>query len=296
MNWIALSRLLMDRIGHPTLVVDAHGKIISSNQELQGVLGLSGPQLEGKTWAEIFGSSSGHPDWLERAVAGTLLHQREVAHIARRRRIHFDFHLAPILDANEPAVLAVATSCYPLGAVPDDSTPRSVDYEVAQNHGGGFDLRRVADDGELVPVYGELPCYRFFHAASQPCGDCPLLRPSTDPWPRRAVRYRRANGGESCFEVIEAEPAGESVVRLRILSLPEQTLQAIHQNRLQTLARRAQLSERETEVLGHLLAGRGTQEMAELLGVAPRTIKYHQANVLGKLGVDSRLDLLRLVL
>jgi DNA-binding CsgD family transcriptional regulator len=96
--------------------------------------------------------------------------------------------------------------------------------------------------------------------------------------------------------VIEAEPAGDSVVRLRIVSLPEQTLQAIHQNRLQTLARHAHLSERETEVLGHLLAGRGTQEMAKLLGVAPRTIKYHQANVLGKLGVDSRLDLLRLVL
>jgi DNA-binding CsgD family transcriptional regulator len=296
MNWIALSRLLLARIGHPTLVVDARGKVISSNQELQGVLGLSPSQLEGKEWGEIFGSAGAYPDWLSQALAGTIAHRREVAHGARQRRIHFDFQLAPILDAEEPGVLAVATSCYPLGVVPDGCAPHSTDYEVAQNHGSGFDLLRVVNDGELVPVYGEQPCYRFFHAASQPCGDCPLLRPSTDPWPRRAVRYRRETSGDSCFEVIEAEPAGDSVVRLRIVSLPEQTLQAIHQNRLQTLAQRARLSERETEVLGHLLAGRGTQEMAELLGVAPRTIKYHQANVLAKLGVDSRLDLLRLVL
>lgn len=296
MNWLALSRLLMDRIGQPTLVLDAQGKIVSSNQELQGVLGLSGAQLEGRGWSEIFGSGSAQPDWLERALAGTLTHQIEVASSARQRRIHFEFHLAPILDASAPGVLAVATSCYPLGAAPDGCAPRSIDYEVTQNSGSGFDLRRVADDGELVPVYGAQPCYRFFHAASQPCGDCPLLRPSSEPWPRRTVRYRRAPGGEASFEVIEAEPAGDSVVRLRLLSLPEQTLQAIHQNRLQTLARRAHLSERETEVLGHLLAGRGSQEMAELLGVAPRTIKYHQANVLAKLGVDSRLDLLRLVL
>jgi DNA-binding CsgD family transcriptional regulator len=35
--------------------------------------------------------------------------------------------------------------------------------------------------------------------------------------------------------------------------------------------------------------------MAVLLQITPRTVKFHQANILEKLGVESRSDLLRLV-
>jgi DNA-binding CsgD family transcriptional regulator len=42
--------------------------------------------------------------------------------------------------------------------------------------------------------------------------------------------------------------------------------------------------------------GRSLDEIARILGIAPRTVKFHQANVLQKLGADSRLDLMRLLL
>jgi len=36
-------------------------------------------------------------------------------------------------------------------------------------------------------------------------------------------------------------------------------------------------------------------DIAQQLGIAPRTVKFHQANVLQKLGADSRVDLLRVL-
>jgi DNA-binding NarL/FixJ family response regulator len=56
----------------------------------------------------------------------------------------------------------------------------------------------------------------------------------------------------------------------------------------------ARLTAREREVLDLLLLGRTHSEIGLALGIAARTAAYHQANILEKLGADSRLDLLRL--
>ena len=48
------------------------------------------------------------------------------------------------------------------------------------------------------------------------------------------------------------------------------------------------LSEREREVLRHLVQGQTDREMAELLAISPRTVNVHVANIRGKLGVSSR--------
>jgi DNA-binding NarL/FixJ family response regulator len=52
------------------------------------------------------------------------------------------------------------------------------------------------------------------------------------------------------------------------------------------------LTPREQEVLELVLDGRSTRNMADELGVSERTIKFHVANVLAKLGAKSRLSLL----
>jgi DNA-binding NarL/FixJ family response regulator len=58
----------------------------------------------------------------------------------------------------------------------------------------------------------------------------------------------------------------------------------------------ARLTEREREVLDLLLLGRTHQDIAAVLGISERTSKFHQANLLLKLGAESRLDLMRLFL
>ncbi len=56
----------------------------------------------------------------------------------------------------------------------------------------------------------------------------------------------------------------------------------------------AGLTAREREVLELLLLGRTHEDIAVALGISERTSKFHQANLLEKLGAESRLDLLRL--
>ncbi|MDX2292559.1 MULTISPECIES: response regulator transcription factor [Streptomyces] len=46
--------------------------------------------------------------------------------------------------------------------------------------------------------------------------------------------------------------------------------------------------ERETEVLRHLALGHRNRHIAEQLHISESTVKFHVANILGKLGVASR--------
>jgi DNA-binding NarL/FixJ family response regulator len=55
------------------------------------------------------------------------------------------------------------------------------------------------------------------------------------------------------------------------------------------------LTRRERQVLHWLVLGHRYVDIASVLGVAPRTAKFHAANLLEKLGLDSRYDLARLL-
>jgi DNA-binding response OmpR family regulator len=71
---------------------------------------------------------------------------------------------------------------------------------------------------------------------------------------------------------------------------------AAQRDRRAELVASARLTEREREVLDLLLLGRNHQDIAAVLGISERTSKFHQANLLLKLGAESRLDLMRLFL
>jgi DNA-binding NarL/FixJ family response regulator len=55
-------------------------------------------------------------------------------------------------------------------------------------------------------------------------------------------------------------------------------------------ARRLPLSEREYQVLREVAAGRSNKEIARALSLSLHTVKRHVANILNKLGVDSRVQ------
>ena len=51
------------------------------------------------------------------------------------------------------------------------------------------------------------------------------------------------------------------------------------------------LSRREQEVLSHVLAGKTSREIGELVGLSARTVEFHRANVMGKLGATNVAEL-----
>ncbi len=53
----------------------------------------------------------------------------------------------------------------------------------------------------------------------------------------------------------------------------------------------ASLSHREREVLDELLRGHYNKNIADHLGITPRTVEFHRANIFDKLGVHSAVEL-----
>jgi two-component system response regulator NreC len=51
------------------------------------------------------------------------------------------------------------------------------------------------------------------------------------------------------------------------------------------------LTRRETEVLRLLARGNTNRQIAGILGLSPRTVESHRANLMGKLGLESRVEL-----
>ena len=66
-----------------------------------------------------------------------------------------------------------------------------------------------------------------------------------------------------------------------------------HQANREARAHYAQLSEREREVLGLIVEGLTNKEIGRALGLSPRTVETHRANLFAKLQVESLAHLIR---
>lgn len=51
------------------------------------------------------------------------------------------------------------------------------------------------------------------------------------------------------------------------------------------------LSRREQEVLGHVLAGKTNRETGDVIGLSARTVEFHRANIMAKLGAANLAEL-----
>lgn len=86
------------------------------------------------------------------------------------------------------------------------------------------------------------------------------------------------------FQVIERVRAGEAVLSSELMRA---VIDRPHSDE-QSLA--SFLTTREREVLGRLMQGQSTRQIAESMGVAYSTARTHIQSVLDKLGVHSRLE------
>ena len=119
------------------------------------------------------------------------------------------------------------------------------------------------------------------------------------------VRGLEAGADEFLFKPINKAVLRTRVrVLLRIRQQYQELMQRSSPSSIEGLVRRRadelsaelHLSAREREVLDLLLIGRTNEEIGIVLNISTRTAKFHLGNLLQKLGVDSRHELIRLFL
>lgn len=69
-----------------------------------------------------------------------------------------------------------------------------------------------------------------------------------------------------------------------------------HQRRVEARLTVARLTDREISIGGQIAGGRSNKAIAAELGISPRTVEVHRANLLRKLGVNNAVQAVRILL
>jgi DNA-binding response OmpR family regulator len=201
--------------------------------------------------------------------------------------------------------------------VDDDQSAR--DTVEALLHADGYDLSFAASGAEALDAVGARPVDVVLCDVMMPGMDgfevCRRIKVHVEWRLIPIVLVTALDGQDDLVRGIESgaddflsKPLERAVLRarvramLRVRALYEEArgnapdLDTLLLGRRERVIDGAGLSQRERQVLDLLLLGRSHQEIASVLGISARTSKYHQANVLDKLGADSRVDLVRIFL
>lgn len=203
----------------------------------------------------------------------------------------FDLDVSPVGDGASKSLLLVASrvSLSTEHAEPPESVCYKVRCDDAQ-----FGALEFITTGTQTHYFGDEDerCFHHLYGLEEPCRDCPVLR-SGEPWPRAAVRAHATRDGS--YEIATARLAEKSAAEVHVQRISDEDLGRLVSAKLRRIAESSNLTSRELAVLEHLMVGRGPDEIATLLSVSKRTVKFHQTNILQKLGAESRNDILRLI-
>jgi DNA-binding CsgD family transcriptional regulator len=149
--------------------------------------------------------------------------------------------------------------------------------------------RLVVLDGRRHHARSRETCYGVFYGRTAPCEECPIAARSEsgvfvmsaddDHVPMLMVVSDRGTEADVSAVEIDAN-LSQTVCRAWIARLENEHL----------------LSAQERAVLQLLVLGRTHRDIGLVMGISTRTVRFHQANLLEKLGAESRADLLRLLM
>ncbi len=147
------------------------------------------------------------------------------------------------------------------------------------------------EESKKAPSRGSR-CHGAFEGRTAACENCPVRALSSEHPSATTV----LPSSDDRIRVATARRTARDTAEIVVRSLDAAEVSAVIREKLARVATAAQLSARERTVLDLLLLGHRADEIAEELEISARTAKFHQANILKKLGVDSRTDLIRLLL
>lgn len=292
MDWHAVAASLAESQTNPIMVLDADGRIQLFNRAFEQLTGWDRSEVLGASWVEKFVSKERREASRARlndAFRGAL--RRYDCEVVTRDLRGLRLSLELFLVGRRDGGAIVATVVASVALLANALSERDLDYEVSADAADFGKIRKLSLMGvEAVEVVGQ-KCYQAIYGRTAECESCPLRTHDAASWPRTYVRRT----GES-FQVMTALTTGSGGVQVSIRSMSESLLGNLIQAKIEYIARNAGLSKREQDVLTYLVLGRSLEEIATTLAIRVRTVKFHQANVLEKLGADSRVDLMRLIL
>jgi len=293
MDWSSVTALLAERSSKPVILLDRSGKVVLCNGALEQAVGWRRFEVEGKGFVEVFSAEERVAEnrrSLGQALRGALRTYEFEARTRDGRRLALLLEIALVGRGRDTGVLLTVQQVTPVRA-PGAAPGQDLDYEVDSTSAAFGRLTELSGIGSTVYADPTQTCHEALHKRNTPCEDCPIQRMPDQPWPRLAVRRI----GGSSFELLTARQVRVGSVRISVRQVDDAALAAVHEAKVLALADQARLTIREREVLTYLLLGRSTEDIGALLDMKPRTVKFHQGNILQKLGADSRADLVRLV-
>lgn len=292
MDWAALTMILADRGHEPLLALDASGTVRVATSATQKLLERARGELVGRHLRDIVKAASGTA--LESFLGCTRV--APTPRLARATALDGVGHeLSVLLDIEPLANGRTGFLCSILSVQPARTfTGQDLDYEVAIRDGKPGAVRRIAYLGGAAAA-SELTdrvCFELICGLPAACPQCPAQVVAAEEVGSEHTSIRHDAG---TYRISTAVRTDLHLVHVRRRHLRTDHLRDAQSARIDQLSRDATLSQREREVLEQLLLGAATDEIAMVLGISPRTVKFHQTNLLNKLGADSRVDLLRVL-
>lgn len=300
--WAVVARALINEVPFPAALVDHEGRVRLANARLGEALECAEPIVEGARWEGLLGASfvpSRCP--LARMVEGAPVSPSRCGCVALRRDGRW------LWVTVEDTALVGAPAGYVLRRVThrrvgDGAGPPPAYIEIsarislaAADFGrflGPVTTRPTVCALEVAAAGPDARCYQALFERTEPCPDCPARELDG---PERLGVVRRGGPKDTCALVSATRIDADSAdVTARLLT--GDMLADLLRVRVHAMALRVGLSAREREVFDLVLLGRTVADAAAALGISSRTVKFHLANLMAKLGAESRSDLLRLLL
>lgn len=290
MDWLSVAFLLADALGSPVFALDGAGRVQLFNSAMERLLGWHRHEVLGQAWAEEVAAADPQAvTWfLGVAMRGGLRTWTAYARSRAGDRLKLELTVLPVgRGHDDTAGVVCIVETVSRESVQPDRQASWIEINTAPH-----------EFGLVIDVHGRprddvgKHCYEVIADRNMECKHCPFHDAHASPARSRWTTVVSTEGDR--LMLVNGVRHGGNVRVFHEL-LDAEAMVRIVTGRFATLAESNDLSEREHQVLDCLVLGLNTDDIAERLSISPRTVKFHQTNVLTKLGIASRLELLRLL-
>lgn len=294
-DWSAAVSLLLERSAQPTLILDQQGTIVFLNSPVERILEAGRDQLinyplekrlpagERERWQARFSE----------AIRGALPRSKLTLSTLRGCMLDLSVEFS-LVGRGDSLGLIIAITEWAVSKAKElpPSTGEEFHYEVSAQPQERGVLKRIWGSSKEPFRSSGKPCYQELYQETQPCRGCPLFSNVAQAPPQPLIV---PVAQKRLYRLVHWQTSTEqtSTMLFSVRQLEEVVVSRLLQTKLHQIGEHANLSIREQQVFEQLVIGRSIDAISTLIGISARTVKHHQANILKKLGVESRLDLMR---